>query len=92
MDGCPHWEPTADLVRRAAARRALDGSIEHVEVSTHDDAVRLSFLGSPTVQVDGVDVDRSARDRREFGLGCRLYGSSGVPPAEWVAAAIEDAT
>ena len=92
MNGCPHWEPTADLVRRAAEQCALDGLIEHVEVSSQDEAVRLRFLGSPTVQVDGVDIERSTHDRSDFGLACRLYGTSGVPPAEWITAAIDEAT
>ena len=46
------------------------------------------FLGSPTLRVDGVDVEPGARDRRDYGLKCRLYrtadGLLDAPPDEWV--------
>jgi hypothetical protein len=57
-----------------------------------EDAVRLRFLGSPSVQIDGLDIDPMARARTDFTLACRLYGSSGVPPAELIESAIRDAS
>ena len=91
FDGCPHWEATLEVVRRAAAAHAFEAHVEAVPVRSHDDAVRLRFLGSPTVQVDGVDIDPAARKRTDFAMACRLYGSAGVPSAEMVAAALSDA-
>jgi len=61
-------------------------------VETVEDAERERFLGSPTVRIDGSDVEPGAGERDDFGLKCRLYRSggmtSGVPPREWVVAAI----
>lgn len=51
-----------------------------------------SFLGSPTVRVDGRDVEPGADVREDFGLKCRLYrtedGLTGTPAEEWLVAAI----
>jgi hypothetical protein len=51
-------------------------------------AQRERFLGSPTVRVDGRDVEPDAEDREDFGLKCRRYqlpaGLGGVPLDEWV--------
>jgi hypothetical protein len=44
------------------------------------------------VRIDGRDIDPDAGDRADFGLKCRLYrsatGTTGVPPQEWIIAAI----
>ena len=86
FEGCPNWEAAL-----AAARRAAGGHpVETVAVSSRDEAVRLRFLGSPTVQVDGVDVERAARDRTDFGISCRLYVAGDAPSAEMIAAALAD--
>lgn len=88
--GCPNSRATIDLVRRTAVTHGVRSPIETVEVGSLADAVRLRFLGSPTVRVNGVDVDPAARGRSDFGMVCRLYGSSGVPSADAVAAAIHE--
>jgi hypothetical protein len=41
------------------------------EVVTDEDAVRLGFPGSPTIRVDGVDVQDPGG--QPTGLTCRLY-------------------
>lgn len=55
--GCPHGAPTRALVAAIAAALAPDAEVVTVEVSTLEDAERLAFPGSPTVRVDGLDVD-----------------------------------
>ena len=91
FSGCPHGEPTLDLVRRLAVTHGVVSPVETVEIRSAEDAVRSRFLGSPTVRVNGLDVDLDARGRTDFAMVCRLYGASGVPPAESVAAAIHEA-
>jgi hypothetical protein len=62
-------------------------------VETSEDAERERFLGSPTVRIDGEDVDPAAGEREDFGLKCRLYRSgdsvSKTPPPPWITAALE---
>jgi hypothetical protein len=57
-------------------------------LSNPDEAQRERFLGSPTVRVNGRDVDPTAHTRRDYGLSCRLYASPdglrGTPADEWV--------
>jgi hypothetical protein len=54
--------------------------------------LRLRFLGSPTVRVDGRDVEPGADERDEFALACRVYrtqdGLRGQPDPEWITAAL----
>ena len=62
-----------------------------VEV-TPNDAERLRFLGSPSVRVNGRDVEPGAEERDTFVFACRVYrtptGFSGQPASEWVRASL----
>ena len=48
-----------------------------VRVESADAAEHLRFLGSPTVRVDGHDVEAGTADRDDFGLQCRVYSVAG---------------
>lgn len=89
--GCPNHMPTVDLARQVIAEIGLDAEIEEVEVASGDDAAQLRFLGSPTVLVNGVDIEVGARTRTDFGFSCRTYDGMGVPPRALMVAAVESA-
>ncbi len=86
--GCPHVAPTLDLVRRVVSQLGVVAHVESIEVSLEEDARHLGFLGSPTVQVDGIDIDPRAQERTDRWMACRLYDGSGVPPAETISTAL----
>ena len=88
FQGCPHHKPTLEGVRDVVQAKGLDAEIREVEVCSEAEAQRLRFLGSPTIRIDGVDIEPSAEERTEFSLSCRMYGASGVPPTELVAQAL----
>ena len=77
FEGCPNYEPVRALVERLARKLRVEPEIELVEVADPEAAVALRFLGSPTVRVNGVDVEPGAADRRDFVFACRLYRSAG---------------
>ncbi len=82
--GCPNYQAAIDRVSEVAPQAV----VEAVEVTSQEEAVRMRFLGSPTILVDGVDVEPDARERRDFGFTCRTYSGGGVPSRELLAAAI----
>jgi hypothetical protein len=55
--GCRHGEKTVELVREVLAELAPDGRLEVVSVATLDEAERMGFRGSPTVLVEGTDIE-----------------------------------
>ncbi len=55
--GCGHGRKTLELVRAVLDELAPGTVIQTVAVATMDDAVRLGFRGSPTVLVDGADIE-----------------------------------
>lgn len=88
FEGCPHILPTLDLLRQVAAELRLDVSIQEIEVDTSDPEHGHAFHGSPTVLVDGLDLDPSVGKAPGGRIGCRIYGSTGVPSRDMVAAAL----
>ena len=87
FDGCPNHLPTVEVVREVVQSLGIDATIREVEVCDTEDAARLRFFGSPTVQVNGQDVDPALRSRTDYSFSCRMYGRSGSMPR----ALVEDA-
>ena len=92
FDGCPNHEALLPRLRSLIADAGLDAQVELRRFESVEAAERERFLGSPTVRIDGEDVDPSAVERDDFGLKCRLYrtdeGAAGTPPDRWIAEAI----
>ena len=95
LPGCPKHAPSVDCVREVLAQEDMQAEIVEVEVRDVATAQRVGFLGSPTIRVDGQDVEIAARAERAFGLSCRTYIDGGrraeVPPLEWILAAVREA-
>ncbi len=68
LDGCEATPPTVRLIRDVAAALGVPIRLERVEVGSEAEAVKLRFLGSPTVQINGLDIEVDARSARAFGL------------------------
>jgi hypothetical protein len=70
--GCPSWEEARRVVREEMAAAGLDPErLEVREVETDDAAEREGFVGSPTIRVDGRDVQDPGE--QPVGLTCRVY-------------------
>ncbi len=85
---CPHYRPTVELVHQVGAELGVQAEVREVEILDQEDAERLRFLGSPSVRVDGVDIEPAACGRTEYAVSCRLYDGSGVPPRELLVTAL----
>jgi hypothetical protein len=94
FDGCPNHEPARALVERVSSELGIKPMIRMVEVPDIETAQRLRFLGSPTVRVDGRDVEPGADDRDQFMFACRVYrtesGVGGVPDQRWLRDALSN--
>ncbi len=80
-EGCPHADAAIALAQAVAGRMGPGITVERVEVDTPERANALGFAGSPSIRVDGVDIEgRAVRGS----LSCRVYERGvGLPP-EWL--------
>ncbi|HYA89125.1 MAG TPA: hypothetical protein VEI57_18965 [Nitrospirota bacterium] len=68
-EGCPNASPVIDLIEKVGKEIGVPIDVEPVLVTSPEMAVELRCLGSPTVQINGVDIDPEARGSMAFGLG-----------------------
>lgn len=71
-DGCPSHPEALELLQTVLGERGLDVTVELREVETDKEARALRFPGSPTIRIDGRDVDASGAEGRPA-LTCRIY-------------------
>jgi hypothetical protein len=94
FDGCPNHETLLPHLRELLDDAAVAARIELRRVPDDAAARRERFLGSPTLRVNGRDVEPGADQRIDFGLKCRLYrtaqGMRGVPADEWILSALNE--
>lgn len=68
MVECPATPATIQLVESVARGMDISIALESVLVDSPEQAQALAFLGSPTVQASGLDIEPEARSRTDFGL------------------------
>lgn len=90
--GCPNHKPAVARVQQALGEAGLSADIEEMEVRDAAMAQRVCFLGSPSVRVNGLDVEKEARATQSFGFGCRSYAEAarrtGLPSLELIRKAL----
>ena len=84
FEGCPSWKKGLANLQSALEVEGLKAEICLIRISNDEDAKRLKFLGSPSFQVNGIDLWFEKRNR--YNLSCRVYptseGMKGMPTVE----------
>jgi hypothetical protein len=93
-EGCPHLPLAIARVREAAVGHETEIELRLIRVQSSDEALTRRFLGSPTVRVNGDDVEQGVHSVM-YGLFGRGYWVADdvdrAPPTHWVRCAIEGA-
>lgn len=71
-EGCPSYPEAKRLLEEVLAERGIEEPIEMHEVFTREEADALAFPGSPTIRIDGRDVDQEGAQAPPA-LACRIY-------------------
>jgi len=92
FDDCPNHAEARRMLHEVVDALAPGTAVEDVNATDPETAERLRFPGSPTIRVDGRDVDPTYVDPGDYTPRCRLYwtaaGLRGVPQRNWMEAAI----
>src|SRR5260370_31305938 len=88
--GCQNSQPTFERLQAVLASEMVTSGIQGIPVTTEVEAKALLFPGSPTVRVNGEDVE--PQQTSVPSLACRLYQNrSGIPSEQLLRVAISDA-
>lgn len=92
FDGCPTHEPFLAHLLNLLHNLDLNTDVNLVHVNSEEEAAEHHFLGSPSLRINGRDVDPNAQDRKTYAVQCRLYptpeGLAKTPPDAWIATAL----
>ena len=70
-EDCPSYDLALERLREVMDEEDLPGEVEVVKVETEEQARESRFVGSPTIRVDGKDIDPPSNPR--YALTCRAY-------------------
>jgi hypothetical protein len=88
VQDCPNYPGTLALVQRVLAELGIDAEVRTILIVDQAAAEQTRFPGSPTVRVDGRDVEPGSEPPSEITLACRLYRLehrlAGQPAEGWV--------
>jgi hypothetical protein len=77
---CGHQDQVRQVIREAMEDAGIDGvEVKETLIRNEEDAITVKCLGSPTIRVDGYDVEYQEREPAETSAGCRYFNT----PAGW---------
>jgi hypothetical protein len=90
---CPHHRMARAMLEKVIAEVAPGTAVRDIDASDPAIAAAVRFPGSPTIRVDGRDIDPTFTDPRDYTPRCRLYRTSaglrGLPERNWIVAALQ---
>jgi hypothetical protein len=93
FEGCPGHEAAIAMLNEAIAVTGSGATVSEVLVPDEATARRERFPGSPTIRVNGRDIQPGYEDDGNYGLRCRMYqtaaGYRGVPERDWIIRALQ---
>jgi MerT mercuric transport protein len=94
FNGCPNHKPAVERIRQLLGEEGVSADVVEVSISDESIARKVGFLGSPSIRVNGLDVEPETRAASEYGMMCRTYvvngRREGLPSREMLQQAIRE--
>jgi len=95
FEDCPNHAAARQLLTELVPIHAPGAVVRIIDATDPAVAASHRFPGSPTIRVDGVDIDPGFVDPGDYTPRCRLYRTSvglrGSPEPAWIEAALRSA-
>jgi hypothetical protein len=96
FEGCPNHVAARQLIEDVLREVGVRALVEFVEVPDLTTGDRVGFPGSPTIRVDGLDIEPGFEACEECTPRCRIYatgqGLTGLPERSWLERAVRYAS
>ncbi|HUU28402.1 MAG TPA: hypothetical protein VM123_11370 [archaeon] len=70
---CSSHEEGLARLRKVCAEESVSSSVKVIEVRSDQEAEKLNFIGSPTILINGRDIDPAGLEGQRPALTCRIY-------------------
>jgi hypothetical protein len=93
---CPSHGTAWERLQGILKEKSLRAQVARIEIKTEEDAKQWNFCGSPTIRINGEDIDMVGAQAQRIGLNCRIYHTpdgrvTPVPSEEMIRKAIDSA-
>ncbi|MGB8311755.1 MAG: DUF2703 domain-containing protein [Halobacteriota archaeon] len=72
-DDCPHCSEALIILKEVLSEEHVEADLNVIRVASEEEAEQLKFLGSPTIRMNGEDVELGVEQRADYHGHCRLY-------------------
>lgn len=91
---CHAWKDSLSTLEDALKIKSLEVKYEVILIETENQANAYKFSGSPTILINGIDIDPLARNEKTYSISsCRPYFYQGktydFPPKEMIFEALK---
>ena len=73
FDDCPSWQQARENLQEALQLEKISAEVETIRVADAGDVHLKRFIGSPTIRIEGIDIEGPAAELRGYAYGCRVY-------------------
>lgn len=70
---CPSHEAAWERLQAVLKEKGLQPEVVRIQIRTTQDAEQWGFCGSPTIRINGQDIDLKGAQGQRIGLNCRIY-------------------
>ena len=77
FDDCPSHTQALENLKRALELERLPDAVEMIAVTDPADAQTKRFIGSPSIRIDGIDIEGPVAETRVYAYVCRVYADEG---------------
>ncbi len=95
FEGCPNYRDAHMVLNHVLQSRSVDAAVVKSFRVDAASATEVRFAGSPTIRVNGTDIEPEFEDAGDYSLRCRLYptacGGTHIPDVRWIESAIDEA-
>ena len=88
FEGCPHHLNAERLLTERMSALGVTATIDRIEVPDEQTGRAVCFPGSPTIRIEGRDVEPGWEPCEDCTPRCRLYmtslGLRGLPEVGWI--------
>ena len=79
FEGCPNFNSAREMAADAANQAGADAQIAMVKVETNAEARDKRFVGSPSIRVEGKDVDHIEGNNQQYSMRCKFIIKAKAP-------------
>ncbi len=92
-DDCPHYKEAENALKKVLDEEHVDADVHMVSVSKGGQAAPWHFIGSPTIIVNGEDLEPNVNEKTPYQGHCRMYMYNNelfeYPPKEMIREALK---